>query len=216
MAVTHNAAKNRNIIRRRQFMRALAEYEVSTQTLSASQSPFPVGSQYTVSTLLFDITSLGTNAVSWVQLHDVYRIESVEIFATAVIEGTSADTPLSNAPIIHYCYEDVDADPTTTTSWIRTQDRDNLCRVVLRANNPSVKIAELRPTATFAAASGSTQDPANMVPQKDRWIDALAVDQLYAGLRCYSACPKVDSQGQSYKYSISYETRLKVAAKQPL
>lgn len=217
MAVTSNAAVNKPIIRRRQFLQAVAVRNESEQTLSATQSFAPVGSQFTANTLLFQMKEFGQNAVGWVQTHDLYKIEKIEVFAT--LEQSSTSDGYDNfqtGPVIHYCYEDIDADPATQTSWIRLQDRSNLCRVVLRANNPSVKIAELNPTPTFAASSGETQSPANMIPTKGAWLDAVAIEQFYAGLRCFSACPKVDSSGQTYRYSITYEVRAHVAAKQPI
>lgn len=186
----------------------------SDQVLSASQSPFPVGSQITGTTLLFAANELSTNALEWIQKHDKYRISEAEVFVTLTTRsrGTNIDR---TAPVEVYFYEDTDADPATATSWIRTSDRDNLGRVVLNAFHPSQRLITFKPTVTLAAGAVA-QNPANIVPGKNVWLDALSVNQFYSGLRVFSACPQTDSQGQSYEYTLSFSARLTIEAMQPL
>lgn len=196
------------------FMNNVSELASSQQVLSASQSLFPVGSQYTSSTILFAANELSTNAIEWIQKHDKYRISQVELFATLVTRSRNSAVDRT-APVELYFYEDTDADPTTTTSWIRTSDRDNLGRVVLNAFHPSQRLITFKPTVSYAAGAVD-QNPANVVPKKDMWLDALSINQLYSGVRVFSACPQTDSSGQSYEYSIAFTYRLTIEAMQPL
>lgn len=214
MAVAKSAAKVKNIMRTRHFMKSVADIESSEQVLSASQSPFPVGSQYTASTFLYNVAGLSTNAIEWVQKHDKYRISQVEVFVTLNARSRNGSVDRS-VPVEVFFYEDTDADPATATSWIRVQDRDNLGRVVLNALTPSQRILTFKPTLTFAAGAVD-QNPANVVPKKDTWLDALAIQQLYSGLRVFSCCPQTDSSGQSYEYALTFQTRITIEAMQPL
>jgi len=214
MAVAKQAAKVRTLTRKRHFLVKNSTLGNSTQVLSSTQSPYPVGSQFSAETLLFGAVELQPNAIQWIQSHDKYRIAQVEIFATLV--SRSKDGGISRTtPVEIYFYEDTDADPSTLTSWIRVADRDNVGRVVLNAFTPSMRLATFKPTVTYAANTGS-QNPSNAIPSKSQWLDALAVDQLYSGLRVFTACPQVDTQGQSYDYSVAFTTRYTVEASQPI
>lgn len=214
MAVTKQAAKVRKLTRKRHFLSKVAVRSSSTQVLSASQSLYPVGSQYSVATMLFAADQLSTNAQNWIQMHDKYRIAEIEVFATLTSASRSGSVDRT-APVEIFFYEDTDADPSTTTSWIRVSDRDNLGRVVLHATQPSKRLITFKPTTTFSAGAGD-QAPSNVVPKKDCWLDALAINQLYSGLRLFSACAQTDGQGQSYEYQINLEARYTVECQQPL
>lgn len=214
MAVAKKAAKVKNITRKRHFLQSLAQIEASTQVLSASQSPFPVGSQFSAGTLLFAASKLTTNAREWIQNFDKYRISEIEVFCTLQSKSRTG-TVDQTVPIEVFFYEDTDADPTTQTSWLRLADRTNVGRVVLNAFNPSARLVTFKPTITLAA-SVIEQNPANIIPKKDTWLDALSLQQLYSGVRFFSACPTTDAQGQSYDYTLSFQMRYTVECMQPI
>jgi len=214
MAVAKQAAKVKQFIRKRHFLNKLSIVEDSAQVLSGSQSKYPVGSQFSAGTLLFSASSLSANAQAWIQTHDKFRISQVEIFATLVSRSKTGGVDRT-VPVEVYFYEDTDADPATLTSWIRLQDRDNIGRVVLNALHPSMKLAAFKPTPTFAAGS-QAQDTANLIPSKNTWLDALSLNQLYAGFRTFTACAQTDTTGQSYDYSVAYTVRYTIEASQPI
>jgi len=215
LSVRSGSGKVKNITRSRHFFGYDAFLAGSTQVLSGEQSPYSVGSQYTNSTLIFSADKLTTNARAWIQQHDRYRVKEVEVLATLVsnTRGNQVDKTL---PVEVYFYEDTDADSTTETSWIRVCDRDNLGRVVLNAFTPAQKLISFKPTASFAATATSSQNPANMLPSKNQWIDALNVKQQLSGLRVFSCCPQADSTGNTYGYSLCFQTRYHVEVQQPL
>lgn len=213
MAVAKQAAKVRTLTRTRHFMQARSEYVSSEQVLSVSQSPYNLGSQFAATTMLFAVSELSTNAIEWIQKHDKYRIKQIEVFATLTTK--LEDSTIKNVPVEVYFYEDTDADPSTQTSWIRVMDRENLGRVVLNAFTPSMRLITFKPTVTFAAGP-IDQNPANVVPKKDVWLDALSIAQLYSGLRLFACSPTTDSQGRSYSFSIALSARYTVEASQPL
>lgn len=216
MAVAKSAAKVKNVTRTRHFLCEKAVTLSSTPVLSQSQSPHPVGSQFLETTLLFSVNKLHQTAQTWVQSFDKYRVKNVEVFATLnnVSKNGSVDR---TAPVELYFYEDTDADPLTQTSWIRTADRDNVGKVVLTALEPSKKLITFMPTVTFAADSQSNQNPANVVPKKDVWLDALSIAQLYSGLRLFGCCPSVDTSGTpAYQNHVSLMFRMTVEVQQPL
>lgn len=215
MAVARKAAKVKGVMRRRHFMEKVATLSPSSQVLSQSQSLYPVGSQFSTATLLFAANQLSTNAISWIQSNDKYRITEVEVFATLTSESTTGRVEKST-PVELYFYEDTDADPSTLTSWIRVQDRDNLGKAVLTALNPTQRLITFKPTVTLAASSGGAQSPSNFVPAKGSWLDALAIDQLHSGVRLFTACAQTDAQGQSYRYSVQLSARYTVEATQPI
>lgn len=214
MAVAKKAAKVKNITRKRHFLQSLAEVEKSEQVLSASQSPFPVGSQFNAGTLLFAASKLTNNAKEWIQSFDKYRISEIEVFCTLQSKSKTG-TADQSVPVEVFFYEDTDADPTTQTSWLRLADRTNVGRVVLNTLNPSARLVTFKPTITLAA-SVIEQNPANIVPKKDTWLDALSLQQLYSGVRFFSACPTTDAQGQSYDYTLNFQMRYTVECMQPI
>jgi len=214
MAVAKKAAKVKNITRKRHFLQSSAQVDISQQVLSATQSPFPVGSQFSAGTLLFSASKLTQNAREWVQNFDKYRICEIEVFCTLNSRSKTGSID-QTAPVEIFFYEDTDADPTTQTSWLRTADRTNVGRVVLNAFNPSARLVTFTPTITLAA-SVIDQNPSNIVPKKDTWLDALSLQQLYSGLRYFSACPTTDAQGQSYDYTLSFQVRYSVECMQPI
>eukprot|EP00493_Phyllostaurus_siculus_P025248 UN25592 len=142
MAVAKGAAKVRNITRKRHFMQAVSELTSSSQVLSSTQSPYPVGTQFSAGTMLFAASELSNNAQNWIQTHDKYRVAQIEVFATLV--ARMEDANLKSVPVEVYFYEDTDAEPSTQTSWIRTMDRDNLGRVVLTSFNPSMRLVTFK------------------------------------------------------------------------
>jgi len=216
MAVAKQSAKVKLITRSRHFMAKAAELTSSQMALSSTQAPFPVGCQFSAGTLLFSLSELTDSAISWVQSHDVYRLASIEVFVT-LASRTKSGVVDKTIPVELYFYEDTDADPATQTSWIRTSDRDNLGRVVLNATHPSQRLITFKPTVSFAAGQ-IDQNPGNVVPGKNTWLDALTTTQLYSGLRFFSACPQIDSviSSATYEYSLAFNYRVKVEAKQPI
>lgn len=192
-----------------------ARNESSAQVLSASQSCYPVGSQYTEGTFTFSISKLSPNAQSFVQSYDKYRIKLVEVYATLSSRSRNGAVD-RNAPVNIWFYEDTDADSAVTTSWIRVRDRKNLGMVTLTALRPTQKLLSFEPTPCFSASSTGSLSPNNVVPRKGTWIDALAINQQFSSLRHFSACPQTDSSGQSYEYTIHFTTKYIVELKQPL
>jgi hypothetical protein len=196
-------------------MQAVSEVYTSSQVLSASQSPFPVGSQFSAGTALFAASELSQNAQSWIQSTDKFRITSIEVFVTLCSRIKGSGTVDKTVPVEIYFYEDTDADPATQTSWLRTMDRDNLGRVVLHATNPSARILTFKPTISLAAIN-SQQDARNMIPAKGSWLDAVSLDQLHSGVRWWSGTPQLDTQGQSFEYTLSFSYRYCVETSQPI
>jgi len=213
MASQGRPERVRTVTTKRHFLEEKARIYPSEQVLSSTQSPYPVGSQFNAGTLLWDMTDLGPNAVEWIQSYDKFRILDVEVFAT--LTTNFPDEP-RNIPVELYFYEDTDADNNTQTSWIRVRDRRNIGKVVLNSFTPSMRIAKFSPTVSFAASGTNSQDPSNMIPKKNQWLDALATEQRHSGLRFFSACPTTDSSGASYKYTINLMTRITVEATQPI
>lgn len=215
MAVAKQAAKVKNVMRKRWFMQSLSELTTSQQVLSSSQSPFPVGSQFSAGTILFSASELSNNATEWIQKADKFRITSVEVFVTLVSRIKGGGNVDKTIPVEIYFYEDTDADPATQTSWIRTSDRDNLGRVVLHATNPSMRLITFKPTVSLAASTDD-QSPSNIVPTKNQWLDALSLNQLHSGVRWFSATPQLDTSGQSFEYSLAFSYRYCVEVCQPI
>jgi len=214
MATSRAPARVKNVRRSRHFLAEKAIVSESSQVLSSSQSPYPVGSQYSAETLLFAARDLSANAREWIQKHDKYTVDQLELFCTLTssTRGTAID---KNLPIEVYFYEDTDADPATQTSWIRTQDRDNIGKVVLNAFNPTARLIKFKPTITLEA-DASLQSPANIIPPKGTFVDALSLNQKFSGVRVFACCPAADAQGQSYDFKLNFTWRAKILAKQPL
>lgn len=214
MSATANSAALVNPrIRPRWACTTLDQLSKSQQALSQSQTPAMIGSQFTAKTLVFSAADLSPNFQDWIQTSDCYRISAIEVYAvlTTNYTGTSGYT---SHPVTHYCFEDPDTDPAVQTSWIRIRDRENLSRVVLRANQPAQLVATIKPRPSFI--STGDQNPGNMIGPKDSWLDSLNLAQEYSGLRAYSYCPTADSSGQTYTYAINYQIRMKVECKIPI
>jgi hypothetical protein len=213
MAVARQAAKVRNVTRSRWFLEGKAETDLFTQVVSATQSPYGLGSQFSQSTLTFSATELSDNAQAWIASHDRFRVSQIEVFANYNINNTAGGPALDQVEL--YFYEDTDVDPSVATSWLRTSDRENLGRVVLTAQNPSQRLITFKPTPTLNAGT-LAQDPSNIVPSKDAWLDALSLAQKYAGLRVFGACSRRDTSGQTYQVFVSYLVRYQIEARQPI
>jgi hypothetical protein len=212
MAVAKKAAKVRNLIRKRHFLTSKSVYADSEQVLSTTQSPYPTGTQFLAGTLLFEANDLSANAISWIQSHDRYRISQVEVFAT--ISHLSREDDQS-VPVELYFYEDTDADVGTQTSWLRVQDRDNVGRVVLTQAQPSMRLITFKPTISFAAGSAA-QATANAIPDKNAWLDALSINQIYSGLRYFSCTPTRNTSGSTFQYTLALTRRYTIEACQPI
>ena len=215
LAVKKGAGKVKNVSRTRHFFASRSLRSSSDQVLSATQSLYPVGSQFSSGTMIFAANYLSASAQSWIQDHDQFRVTNVEVFATLSGRGRG-NNPRQQAPVEVYFYEDTDANAATTTSWIRVSDRDNLGRVVLTALTPTMKIIDFRPTPSFNPDTVTSQSPANMIPSKNQFLDAVNLSQQLSGLRFFTACPLTDSSGQSYDYDVDFSVRYTVEARQPL
>lgn len=215
LSVRKKAGRVKNISRVRHFMESRSRISQSTQVLSATQSLFPVGSQFSAGTFTFSADLLSANAQFWIQQHDQYRLREVEVFATLTAKSRQNAVDRS-VPVEVYFYEDTDALSNTTTSWIRVSDRDNLGRVVLNALSPTKKLMTFKPTPSFNPTSVSSDSPSNVIPSKNAFVDALVLAQQYAGMRFFTACPQTDSSGQTYEYAVNFSVRYTVEARQPI
>jgi len=215
MAPLSGGGKVSKVVRDRKFLNSKSLVIKSEQVLSSTQSPYPVGTQYSETTMLFSADYLSASAKSWVQNYDKYRILMVEVFATLTASSTTS-TLNKNLPVEVYFYEDTDADLGTQTSWIRTSDRLNVGKVVLTELTPSQKLISFQPTVSFAASQATSQNPSNVVPKKGIYIDALSLSQVHAGLRLFTCCPQRDSSGQSYEYQVNLTTRYHLQVTQPI
>jgi len=215
LSVRKKGGRVKNISRVRHFMEQRARIVASQQVLSQTQSPYPVGSQFNATTLVFSASFLTNSAQSWIQTCDQYRIREVEVFATLTVASRNGGVDRS-IPVEVYFYEDTDATIANTTSWIRVSDRDNLGRVVLNSFCPTKKLISFKPTPTFDATNADPLSPSNLIPSKNAFLDALSLAQQYAGFRSFTCCPQTDATGQSYEYSVSYSCRYTVEARQPI
>jgi hypothetical protein len=198
----------------RHYLSDATEY-TSEQVLSATQSLFPVGSQFVAGTQTFSANQLSSNAQGFIQSYDKYKITNVEIFANLASKSKSGSVD-KNIPVDIWFYEDSDCDSVTATSWLRTRDRRNLGNVTLNAFKPKARLLSFEPTPSFNATSVQSQSPTNIVLNKGKWLDALNLSQQMAGFRFFAACPQVDASGQSYDFSIYLTTRYTVALQQPI
>jgi len=215
MAPMSGGGKISKVVRDRKFLTAKVLSSKSEQVLSSSQSPYPIGSQYSNVTLLFTADYLSSSAKSWIQNYDKYRILLVEVYATLSVRSLSGAFD-KNLPVEVYFYEDTDADLGTQTSWIRTSDRLNVGKVILNSLTPSQKLISFQPTVSFAATTSDAQNPANVVPKKGIYLDALSLSQIHSGLRVFTACPNKDTQGQTYEYEVHFSTRYHIQVTQPI
>jgi len=156
---------------------------------------------------------VGQAAVVWAQRFDSYTIEEIEYQLTLVSSDTSGNQRI--LPVTVWSFEDRDSPREVGANWAQTRDRQNLSRVVLRANNPSLTIAKIRPVPLFDGAV-TDNSPSNIVPSSGKWVDSLAIKQRFNGLRVFSACPTKDSSGQTYKYTLYLEKRVKIVGKSAL
>jgi len=166
LSVKRNSGRVRNITRKRHFFEKDARVIPSEQVLSGTQSPYPVGTQFSAGTFIYSGLYLHQNATSWIQNYDRYRVTEVEVFCTLTSKSETGSID-GNVPVEVFFYEDTDADATTQTSWLRVSDRDNLGRIVLNSLMPSQKVISFRPTASFKADSVTSQSPANVIPRKE-------------------------------------------------
>ena len=215
MTPSSGGGKVSKVVRDRKFLTSRALILDSEQVLSQTQSPYPVGTQFSATTMLFSAESLSTAAKAWIQNYDKYRILLVEVFATLSF-NVKDGVGVKNVPVEVYFYEDTDADLTTQTSWIRTSDRLNVGKVILTELAPSQKLISFQPTASFAASSVTSQSPANVVPKKGLYIDALSLAQVHSGLRMFTCCPQPDASGQTYAYQVNLTTRYHIQVTQPI
>lgn len=188
---------------------------VSEQTLSSSQSVYPVGSQFVAGTLTFSASELSVAAQSFIQSFDKYKITNVEIFVN-LASRTKSGSVDKNIPVDMWFYEDADCDSAVQTSWTRTRDRRNLGNVTLNSFTPKKRLLSFEPTPSFAVNTTNSLSPSNLVLKKGQWLDALALAQQMAGFRFFAACPQVDSSGQSYEFALYLTSRLTVALQQPI
>lgn len=216
MSVARNPARERNRTVTRRFLLRKAQHRVSADVLSDSQSPFILGSQYGSNHFTFNAADLSTSAQEWIRQHDLYRVMSAEMFVTAHVESRT-NTTKQTVPIHHYCYVDPDtseSQSSSVTPWYDIIDRENLARVVLRANNPSIKIATWSPRPLFSPVSGD--NPANVIPDKQSWIDSLILTQEHSGVRSFACCPVESPQNDAYRFFLDYEIRVTIQCKAPL
>jgi len=213
MVVTNNPAQQNTMVQAKWFMMDDAVMKKSEQALSSSSSPYPVGSQLAGTAVDFTIAKLGLDAVNWVQRFDCYSIDCVEI--TATVCARIDDSSIKSLPVIMWSFEDRDSPQEVQCNWGSVRNRQNVARCTFRANNPSMTIAKIKPVPLFDGAIDDSA-PANLVLDSKKWIDALAVKQRFNGIRVFTACPQVDSQGQSYSYTVALEARVKVQGKAAL
>jgi hypothetical protein len=215
MSVTKKAARVKKHIRQRCFMEADASRLESQQTLSGTQSPYPVGSQFVAGSFTYSAEQLSSSARTWIQSYDRFRIKNVEIFVTGTARSKNGSVD-KTVPIVVYYYEDTDCNSATQTSWIRVSDRDNLGKCVLTAMAPSQKLISFTPTVSFDPNTTTSQSPANVIPPKNTWLDAVNLSQQMAGFRFFAASPQVDATGETFKFDVTFETRYTVEVCQPI
>jgi len=213
MVVTQNPARSKKISQSKWFIAERADIANSEQALSNSSTPYEVGSQVTNHADDTTLADVGLDAVNWAQRFDSYTIDNVEYQITLVSSDTSGNQRI--LPVTVWSFEDRDSPREVGANWSQTRGRQNLSRVVLRANNPSLTIAKIKPVPLFDGAV-SDNDPANIVPNSGKWIDSLAIKQRFNGIRVFSACPTKDSSGQTYKYTLYLEKRVKITARSAL
>jgi hypothetical protein len=213
MVVTNNPARRRIMKQSKWFISPSADIANSEQALSTSATPYEVGSQLTNHADDTTVAELGTDAINWVQRFDSYTVEEVEYIISLVSSDQSGNQRI--LPVTVWSFEDRDSPREVGANWSQTRDRQNLARVVLRANNPSLTIAKIRPVPLFDGAV-TDNSPSNIVPENAKWVDSLAIKQRFNGLRVFSACPTKDSSGQTYRYTLYLEKRVKVCGRSAL
>lgn len=213
MVVTSNPAKAKTIEQSKWFMMESAIVKTSEQALSNSSSPYVVGTQLAGTAIDFTLAKLGADAVAWAQRYDCYTIEEAEV--TLTMCARLSDSAIMSAPVVAWSFEDRDSPQEVECNWSQVRSRQNLCRIVLRANSPSLVVAKIKPVPLFDGGVADSS-PANVVPSSEKFIDSLAVRQRFNGIRVFTACPQADTQGQTYSYTIYLESRVKVTARSAL
>jgi len=213
MVVTQNPAKTKKVTQSKWFLAEKADIANSEQALSNSSTPYEVGSQVTNHADDTTLADVGQAAVEWAQRFDCYTIDHVEYQIGLVSTDESGNQ--RTLPVTVWSFEDRDSPREVGANWSQTRSRQNLSRVVLRSNNPSLTIAKIKPVPLF---DGGVTDnsPANIVPNSGKWIDSLSIKQRFNGIRVFSACPTKDLSGQTYRYTLYLEKRVKITGKSAL
>jgi len=188
---------------------------VSETVLSTTQSIYGLGSQFTAGTLIFSAEQLSAAAKVFIQSFDKYQISNIEIFVTYTIKSLTGRVE-RNAPVNLWFYEDTDCDASSATSWLRVRDRRNLGMVTLNSLTPMKRLLSFKPTPSYDTSTVVSQSPANIVPKKGQWLDALNLSQQMAGFRFFGASPAQDSSAQSYEFKLDFSTRYTVSMQQPI
>jgi len=210
MGVATNPAKERKTIRTRQFLVPVWEKRTSSQILSQTQSPAPLGGQYCSDHITIKADSLGQNAREFIQNSDRYRITKAELFVLTTVDAKT-NTTRGTAPITHYAYCDADTSvnqSTGVTPWLDVVSRENVSKVTLRSNNPTMRIAQWNPRPILDPESGNS--PANLIPSPNSWVDSLYLSQEHSGVRTFATCPSNSDQQDNYQFYLYYEIRVTV------
>jgi len=211
VAMTGNSGALNHVISRRPFLEETFRVVNSTIVLSASQSPFAVGSRFASGTITYDIGELTATALSWIKKYDAYRISEVEIWAHCAYLGAPSSGN-AGAPVVLYVAEDMDTLAGVTVVWRELCNRDNLKRIIFNRDSLSQKVGNYKPRPSFKPAEGSL--PQNVVPVRDTWIDCEVQTQQFSGLEYFAACPLTTNSGQGdYAFQINFEIRAMVETK---
>lgn len=214
MLPTQGAGKVQANVTSRTYLSNSRRY-LSQNVLSTTQSLYGVGSTFTQGTLTFSAEQLSAAAQVYIQNYDKYKITGIEIFVTMGAESLNGSVD-KNVPVNLWFYEDTDCDSGTQTSWTRVRDRRNLGMVSLNAFTPTKRLLSFQPTPSFDTQTTLSQSPANIVPRKGQWIDALNLAQQMAGFRFFAACPQQDSGTASYRWNLNFTARYTIMLTQPI
>lgn len=212
MSVMSNPAKAKTVTQSKWFIATDADIANSEQVLSSGSSPYEVGSQITNHADDTSLADIGSEAVAWAQRFDSYTISEVEYYL--ILSMTDQDNQRT-LPVTVWAFEDRDSPREVGANWSQTKDRQNLTRVVLRSNLPTVTLANIKPVPLFDGAV-TDNSPSNVVPSNGKWIDSLATRQRFNGIRVFSACCAKDTSGQTYKYTLYLEKRVKITGRSML
>lgn len=210
MAIATNPAKERRTIRTRQFLMPVWTVRNSSPVLSQSQSPSQVGSQYASGHITVTPNNLGPNAIEFIQNSDRFRITKAELFVLSDVTAKT-NTTRGTAPIVHYAYCDSDTSISQSggvTPWNDIISRENISKATLRANQPTMRIAHWNPRPLFDPTGGN--NPANIIPSANQWMDSLILNQEFSGVRTFSCCPADTNGNDVYSYNLNYELRLTI------
>lgn len=210
MAVATNPSKERRTIRTRQFIVPVWKTKTSQTVLSQTNAPTPLGSQYLSNHITITPNDLDPNAIEFIQNSDRFRITNAELFVLSDVTAKT-NTTRGTAPIVHYAYCDSDTSIAQTggiTPWNDVVSRDNVSKVTLRANNPTMRIAFWNPRPIYDPTGGNS--PSNAIPSASQWMDSLILNQEFSGVRTFSCCPIESATNDTYRYGLHYELRLTV------